>query len=137
MGVDYIVSQTKDFKYIRDAVIDPYVWRWAANAKSPRPGLYFPHVGDGILWARINDYGVLMARKTEGSEYEVHVALNRSARGAAVGIARAGMAWLHTQIEKPYTLVANIPEANILAARLAKELGFTKECHRYIYRQEV
>lgn len=146
-----VIAETMDLKYIRDAVTDPYVWRWASDDSSPR--IYLPPIGDGVIWVRAGDFGVFMVQELVGAEeYEVHAALNRSARGEAVDISRKALAWLYTRLTKPYTLVANIPEHNRLAVRLANELGFTKvgavcspyvkagkiyRRDKYIYRQEV
>jgi RimJ/RimL family protein N-acetyltransferase len=152
MGLGYVLVETTDFKYIRDTLIDPYVWRWASDDSSPRPELYFPLIHDEIIWAKVNDLGVFMAQQIEPDRWEVHIALNRRARGEALDISRAAMAWFRQRVNPPYTLVANIPHNNYLAIRLALELGFkhigpfakpfikngrTYRRDTYIYKQEI
>lgn len=118
------IYPTTDFNYIRKSVIDPYVWRWAHDDTSPKPELYFPTINESVTWLRMWDHGVLMAQVIAPSVFEVHVALNRNARGMGVALCRKALDWCRDNFEKPYTLIANIPVRNQLATRLAKQLGF-------------
>lgn len=118
------IAPTTSFKFIREAVIDPYVWRWACDDLSPRPDMYFPPINGNTLWLKLGEYGVVTAWKLQPSVFEVHVALNSTARGRAFSLCLKALEWFQKNTTPPYTLVANIPEHNFLAVKLAEKIGF-------------
>lgn len=116
------ISITTDADYITNCILANY--EWLTDDGTPEQDFYFPPFGDGILWVKVEDFGVFLLEKKNHVMYEVHTVLLPNAHGRAIEIGKAALdwAWNNTSAQR---IVTTVPEYNPLALRLALRVGFT------------
>lgn len=117
------IEPTTDVDFIVSCVTRPETWE--ALTDDGAPELYFPPIGGGFLWVRVGDYGVFLLTKHNHVTSEVHTVLLPSARGKAVEIGKAALAWAFEQTEIK-RIITNVPSFNPHAQRMAIRVGFVK-----------
>lgn len=117
-----IFEKTEDTKFVTQCLTDPAVWRMGSDdgLAGVNPGLFFIQ-NNNEFWLK-SEYGVLIGRPVNMVTYDVHVALLPHARGIAVDVCKAAIAWMFENT-RSMRLVASIPEFNRLAIRLANQVG--------------
>jgi RimJ/RimL family protein N-acetyltransferase len=91
---------------------------------TPMPELLFVPIDERFIWIKAGEYGTFMLHKQNHWTYEVHVALNRNALGAAASIAMDALRWGRDNLPQIQTLVAKIPAFNHRAQGLVRRVGF-------------
>ncbi|MFA6204464.1 MAG: DUF2824 family protein [Gallionella sp.] len=114
-----IAEQTFDVDLVTRCVLSN--WEWLHDDGMTDPDFYFPPMDK--LWVRVGDYGVFLLTQNNHVTFECHTALLPNARGKAVEIGKAALAWAfkHTPAKRVITAV---PENNPLALRMALKSGF-------------
>lgn len=123
--MSYTFSRTHDMEYVTECLTSPLVWRMSTDDmfKNVDRELYFVPDTLPFYYLKVDGYGVLIGEPKGIDIYEVHVALNENARGAAVDICREAIQWFFDN-ESCNKITAAIPCFNHHAMRLAKYIGF-------------
>lgn len=118
-----MIELTTDTDFIVSCITHPYIWDRITDDGAPDRDLYFPPINEGIMWVKVDDYGVFMLAKQNHVTYEVHTILLPCARGKAVEIGKQALEWafLNTDAKR---IITNVPSCNPLALRLARSVGF-------------
>lgn len=112
---------TTDADFITKCILANY--DWLTDDGSPEKEFYFPPFSDSVLWVRADDYGVFLLEKKNHVMHECHTALLPNARGKAVEIGKAAIAWAFNNTDARRIITA-VPESNPLALRMALKVGF-------------
>lgn len=91
--------------------------------KNVKPELFWPPNASSIYYVKVEpDMGILMGVPVGDDTYESHIALLPEAKGYAEIICKKAIKWLFAN-EDCSKIIANIPEYNRLAIRLANVVG--------------
>lgn len=116
---------TNDETFIHRCLTDPMLWRMGKDDSlaGVNNRLFFAPMNSGIVYVRVDDYGLLVGVPANHVSLDVHVALLPDARGKAVEICKGAMQWVFQNSQKIMRMTASIPDYNRLAIRLAKQVG--------------
>lgn len=118
------IEPTTDVDFIVACVTRPETWD--ALADDGAPELYFPPMGEGFLWVKVEEYGVFLLTKHNHVTREVHTVLLPNAHGKAVEIGKAALSWAFNEYSDIKRIITNVPSFNVLALRMALRVGFVK-----------
>lgn len=117
-----IISQTTNVDFIVRCVMSS--WDMLIDDGAGSKDLYFPPITDDAKWYKVDDFGVFLMTRQNFATFEVHTCLLPHARGVAVEVAKAALAWAWDNTEAQ-RIVTSVPSYNPLALRLAKKAGMT------------
>ena len=117
------IAITTDIDFIVSCVTNPCNYGKLVDDYSPDPGLYFPPMHEGLMWVKVEDYGVFLLTKQSHIMYEVHTVLLPHTRGKAVEIGKNALKWAFANTDAKRIITA-VPSYNQLALRLAHKVGF-------------
>ncbi len=115
---------TNDAEFIKYCITHPAVWRHIHDdaAKNIDPKLYFPPMS-GVIYIKAGEFGLILGKRLNYINYDVHIALLPNARGRAVEICRGAMEWFLKASDLPLRLTASIPSNRQYVIKLAEKIG--------------
>lgn len=115
---------THDAEYIKYCLTHPAVWRHVCDDGliNIDPRLYFPPM-EGVIYVKAEEYGIILGRRLNLINYDVHIALLPSARGRAVEICKGAIEWFFNINNLPIRLNASVPTSNVHVINLIEKIG--------------
>jgi len=114
-----------DAAFINHCLTSPEVWRFGRDdgISQINPGHFQARTDGSVIYVKAGNYGIFIGIPLNHINIEVHIALLPGVKGRAVGLCRGAAQWIFLQSPKPLRLTASIPSSNLLAIRLARQIG--------------